>query len=169
VPVTLPTINSDFLLLQTILPNSNERRNAILAVVHQYDPTPTLDQRLSPEPTHPTKQNSHAIRVHALPNKKIIVLEIRHNLLRIRLRARLKRFDGRIVRAIRLHGFLNVLHVVFQMRQVGLLVELRRLQAERVHHVVDGLRCVLCTLFGFFGGGVGASVCRACLLSAGVR
>ncbi len=152
-----------------MLPNSNERRNAILAVIHKYDPTPPLISVCPHNPITPTKRNSHAIRVHALANEKIVVLEVRHNLLRVRRRARLERFNCRVVRAIRLHGFLDALHVSFQMREVGLLVELRRLQAERVHHIVDGLRCVLCTFFGFFGGGVGTGICRAGFLSAGVR
>lgn len=150
----------DFFLLETMLPDSNIRRDAILAVIQQYN---------------------HAIRIHALTNQELVILEAAHNLFGICLRARLKSLDLFIARAFLLEPFLDLLHVGYrrstaisrlwlnkwdgketkhtlEMTQITLLVEARLLQPETMRDIEDGLGGIVEGLLAFFSGRVGANV-----------
>jgi hypothetical protein len=75
------------------------------------------------------------------------------------LRLSLKVLDLSIVGALCLHGFLNLLHVRLEMREVALLVELRLVQAEGVGNVEHGLLGVLEVVSAtILSRGVGADV-----------
>ena len=102
------------------------------------------------------KKGDHAVRVHVLASVELVVLEVGNDLLREVLRALLERLDLGRVRALLLEVALDRLHVALEVGEVGLLVERRRLEAERVDDVVDLLGAVLDGLLLLLGGRVGA-------------
>ena len=75
-------------------------------------------------------RNIHSIRIHALADIEVVVLEVRNNLLRIRRGARLKLLDRIVAGAILLERGLHLLHVLLEMSEIRLLVEWHGRKAE---------------------------------------
>jgi len=130
-----PTLNLH--LSQPLLPDNNIRRNTILPVVQQH---------------------RHAIRVHALTREELVILEASNNLLSVGTSALLESVNLGLRGVLLLQGRLDLLHVLLEMCEVGLLVERGLVQAEGVDDVDDLLGRVLDTLLGFFGRGIAAGV-----------
>ena len=124
-------------LSQPLLPDNNIRRDTVLPVVQQH---------------------RHPIRVHALTREELVILEAANNLLGIGTSALLEGIDLGLRGVLLLEGHLDLLHVLLEMCEVGLLVEGGLVEAEGVHDVDDLLVGVVGALFGFLGGGVGAGV-----------
>ena len=107
------------------------------------------------------EEGNHAVGVHALAGVELVVLEVGDDLLREVLRALLERLDLGRVRALLLEVALDRLHVALEVGEVGLLVERRRLEAERVDDVVDGDHAVLNGILSFLRGRVGTWTVRS--------
>jgi hypothetical protein len=132
-----PTKHLNLHLRQPLLPHNNIRRNTILSVVQQHN---------------------HRIRIHRLSSEELIVLEVCNDLLGVGGSSLFESGDLGLGGVALLEGLLDLLHVLLEVGEVGLLVEGGFVEAEGVDHV-DNLRgAVFGAFFGFFGGGVGASV-----------
>lgn len=115
-------------LLQSIFPESEVRGRAVLSVVLDHLATILIIRRPS---TY--KQSNHAIRVHALSDVELKVLEVGNNLLCESLCTLLECGDSLRV------GFLELgldgLHVALEVGQVGLRDQLAlHRQTSRVCH-----------------------------------
>lgn len=139
-----------------MLPDGNVRRDTVLAVVEKDDPKHMSDTATSQ--TYSTRRHSHPIRVHALTDQELVVLEVPDNLLRIPLRTLLELHHLLVTRTPLLHLTLDLLHVPLQMRKVALLVETRLVQAERVHHINDLRLALVQALLGLFSRSIGAGI-----------
>lgn len=131
-------------------------RDAIIAIIQQYNPVETVSHH--PLVLYIAQENSHPIRIHALPSEELIVIKARYNLLNVSRRLRLEVLDLLVGRALRRERGLDTLHVALEIRYVGFLVEAGLLEAEGVDDVVDGLFLVFDAFLAFFSGGVGANV-----------
>lgn len=151
--VTLTT-TLDLLLLQAMLPDRDERRDAVFAVVHQDHPmTQSVSLRYAL-----ASCNSHSVRIHGLADEEIIVFEVTLDLLCLSASSGLECFDVFFARTPFRESFLHSLHVALEMCEIALLIELCRRQPERVHDVDYSLGCIVGAFFGFFGRSVGARI-----------
>jgi hypothetical protein len=110
-----------------MLPGRDIRRDTILTIIQQQD---------------------HGVRVHALADKELKVLEAADNLLGVAAGLGLKVLDLVVGGAIRLERLLDLLHVGLEVGEVRLLVEAGGLQPEGVRDVVDRLGAVLDVVVG---------------------
>ena len=142
----------DLHLLETMLPDGNVWSHTILSVVQENDPIESIlvknTQRRSTSRLH----DIHSIGIHRLADIEVVILDVRNDLLRKRLGTGLELLDRIIAGATVLECGLDLLHVVFEMSEVALLVELRVGQSEGVHHIDDCLfgvvNALVAALFG---------------------
>ena len=105
------------------------------------------------------EEDDHAVRVHGLAGEELPVLEGANNLLGEGLSTSLELLDLIVGGAAGLHVVLDLLHVLLEVTEVGLLVEGGLVEAERVDNVDDGGGSILGTLVTtVLSGGVGTDV-----------
>ena len=105
------------------------------------------------------EENDHAVGVHGLAGEELPVLEGTDNLLGESLGTSLELLDLIIGSTLGLHVLLDLLHVLLEVTEVGLLVEGGLVEAERVDNVDDGGGGILSTLVTtILSGGVGTDV-----------
>lgn len=105
------------------------------------------------------EEDDHAVRVHGLASEELEVLEVGNDLLGETGSAGLESLDLVVRGTVGLHGLLDLLHVLLEVAEVGLLVERGLVEAERVDNVDDGGGLVVGTLVTtVLSGGVGTDV-----------
>ena len=140
---------------ETVLPDSDEGGDTVLAVV---------------------EENDHAIGVHGLAGVELVVLEVGDNLLGVAGGTLLESGDllggGTLLLELgldRLHVAWDLVRNILKLKfglaltlevgQVALLVEAGLVQTERVDDIDPGLERVISTLLGLLSGSVGTGVC----------
>ena len=107
------------------------------------------------------EEDDHAVGVHGLAGEELPVLEGTDNLLGKGLGTSLELLDLLIRGAVGLHGLLDLLHVLLEVAEVGLLVEGGLVEAERVDNVDDSGGGIVSTLITtLLSRGVGTDVWR---------
>lgn len=139
-----------------MLPDSNVWGGTILAIVHQNNPKSEVSMVVHGSPRF--VRSLHSVWVHGLADVEIVVLEVTDDLLGVTSSTLLELGDLLIGSSVGLHGLLDLLHVSLKVGEVRLLVELGRLETERVDDVVDLDGTLLKSLLSLLGGSVGTGV-----------